>query len=245
VPGAQTGSLHIVCAPRLSFVQGFAGLAEIEGHGGHRDSDISLRSELDVELFQFIGLGFGAGNPFLHERHRHDGFAIGGALRIELYVVGEEARDDRRVHRISHARLFPEQVGPLGGGEAFAPDGKDAIDVGLRARPHLEAGRFIGSAERKLLKPECISPEIARQRARATRSAGMSLASGFNSLTYSAMASVSQTLTPSWVRQGTRNEGDSRRSSARVDGSSLGACCSTNSRPAILQSSHPRNDQEP
>jgi hypothetical protein len=35
------------------------------------------------------------------------------------------------------------------------------------------------------------------------------------------------TLTPSWVRQGTRNDGDSRRSSARVAGSSLFA----NSRP--------------
>jgi hypothetical protein len=65
------GSLHIVCAPRLSFVQGFAARftavradsdveerrlvgppaltrKEIERHGEHRDSDVSLRSELDV-----------------------------------------------------------------------------------------------------------------------------------------------------------------------------------------------------
>src|SRR5262249_20193228 len=105
--------------------------------------------------------------------------------------------------------------------------------------------RLIGSAERKLLKPECISPAIARQWARATRSAGMSLALGFSSLTYSAMASVSQTLTPSWVRQGTRNDGDSRRSSARVGGAALGACCSSKSSPAIWKSNQPRNDQEP
>src|SRR5262249_55440545 len=95
---------------------------EIEGHGGHRDADVSFCSELDVELFQFVGLGFGASDPFLHERHRHDGFAIGGALGIELHVVGEEARDDGRVHGVGHARLFPEQIRALGGGEAFAPD---------------------------------------------------------------------------------------------------------------------------
>src|SRR5215471_19303031 len=86
------------------------------------------------------GSVFGGGKPFLHQRHCHDGFAICGAPRIELYIVGEEAGDDGRVHGVGHARLFPEQVGSLGGGEAFAPDGEDAIDVGLRARPHLEAG---------------------------------------------------------------------------------------------------------
>ena len=66
-----------------------------------------------------------------------------------------------------------------------------------------------------------------------------------SSLRYSAIASVSQILTPSWVRQGTRNDGDSSSSSARVEGSSLAACCSSKSRPDILQSSHPRSDQEP
>src|ERR1700681_1822563 len=104
---------------------------------------------------------------------------------------------------------------------------------------------FIGSAERKLLKPECISPEIERQRARSAGAAGMSPASGFNSFRYSAMASVSQTLTPSQTRQGTKKEGESRSSSARVDGSSLRACRSSKSRPANLQRSHPRSDQEP
>ena len=59
------------------------------------------------------------------------------------------------------------------------------------------------------------------------------------------MASVSQILTPSWVRQGTRNDGDSSSSSARVDGSSLDAMTSAKSSPAILQSSQPRSDHEP
>src|SRR5690606_21666488 len=67
--------------------------------------------------------------------------------------------------------------------------------------------RFIGSAERRLWKPECISPETDRQCARATRSAGNSPASGAISFRYSAIASVSQTVTPPWTRRGTSTEG--------------------------------------
>src|SRR5262249_57685823 len=49
---------------------------EIEGHGGHRDADVSFYSELDVELFQFVGLRFGATHPFLHDRHPPHRFPI-------------------------------------------------------------------------------------------------------------------------------------------------------------------------
>ena len=104
---------------------------------------------------------------------------------------------------------------------------------------------FIGSAERRLLKPECISPEIERQRARSARVCGTRPASGLSSLRYSAMASVSQTLTPAWVRRGTRKEGESSSSSARTEGSSLRLCSSSKSRPANLHRSQPRSDQEP
>src|SRR5205085_4769942 len=70
----------------------------------------NMRSELDVELFQLVGLGLGGSDPFLHVRQRHDGLAISGAGGIELDVIGEEAGDDRRVHGIRHAGLFPEQI---------------------------------------------------------------------------------------------------------------------------------------
>src|SRR3984893_10440566 len=103
---------------------------------------------------------------------------------------------------------------------------------------------FIGKAERRLLKPECISPQIERQQARAARLLGSSPASGFTSLRYSAIASVSHTFTPPWVRQGTRKEGDSSSNSARVVGSSLESIVSTKSRPASLHSNQPRSDQE-
>jgi hypothetical protein len=49
---------------------------------------------------------------------------------------------------------------------------------------------------------------------------------------------------PLCVRQGTRNEGESSSSSARVAASSIGTRRSSNSIPAILQSSQPRRHQE-
>src|SRR6476659_948062 len=51
-------------------------------------------------------------------------------------------------------------------------------------KPGWRALRFIGSAERKLLKPECISPQMERQRARAVRSFGSRPARGLTSLRY-------------------------------------------------------------
>src|ERR1700678_276972 len=111
-------------------------------------------------------------------------------------------------------------------------------------KPLYLALRFIGNAERMLAKPECISPEMERQWVRAAASFGRSPAWGKTSLRYSAMASVSQTLRPLWVKQGTRNDGDSSKSSARALGSSLGKTSSLKSRPAILHSNQPRSDQD-
>src|SRR5271169_2921921 len=71
------------------------------------------------------------------------------------------------------------------------------------------AFRFIGKAERILAKPECISPQIERQRARAPCLAGNSPAFGLTSFKYSAIARVSHTRMPSCVKDGTRIDGDS------------------------------------
>ncbi len=97
-------------------------------------------SELDVQLFHLVRLGLGAGHPFLHRRQRHDRLAIGGAFAVELDVVGEEARHHRREHGVRHAGLCAEQKRAAVGRQAFAPDRHDAVDVGLRAGPDLEAG---------------------------------------------------------------------------------------------------------
>src|SRR6185369_17236796 len=104
--------------------------------------------------------------------------------------------------------------------------------------------RFIGKAERRFEKPECISPETARQCARALRSVGSNPAAGRISCRYSPIAKVSQTVTPSCSRLGTRKDGESSSNSARVEGSLAGSSRSPTSRPANLHSSQPRSDQE-
>src|SRR3546814_8223424 len=67
---------------------------------------------------------------------------------------------------------------------------------------------------------------------------------GFSSLRYSAIARVSQIETLPSVSRGTRKEGDSSSSSARMSGSSLGSSFSSKSSPAMRQSSQPRSDQD-
>src|SRR6185295_8158526 len=104
--------------------------------------------------------------------------------------------------------------------------------------------RLTGSEARNVVKPEWISPQIDRQWARWTRSAGNRPTSGITSLRYSAIASVSQTVAPSWRRQGTRIDDDSSRISARADASSGAVTISSNSRPENFVNSQPRSDQD-
>ena len=74
---------------------------------------------------------------------RHDGAAVGGALASSLHVVGAgNACTPARTWRRPCVGCA-EQVGPAVGREALAPDGHDAVDVGLRAGPDLEA-RMVG-----------------------------------------------------------------------------------------------------
>src|ERR1700709_797880 len=68
--------------------------------------------------------------------------------------------------------------------------------------------RLTGSEARKGVNPEWISPQIERQGGRKTRSEGNKPASGMTSLRYSAIAKVSQTVAPSWRKQGTRIDDD-------------------------------------
>ncbi len=86
------------------------------------------------------------------------------------------------------------------GAQALAPDGEDALDIGLRAGPDLEAGiaRLEVHRQRRaqIVEAGMHSPQIERQWARAMRSVGKSPASGYFSLRYSAMAQVSQILAP-------------------------------------------------
>src|ERR1700730_12545425 len=104
--------------------------------------------------------------------------------------------------------------------------------------------RFTGRAERMGPKPECISPLIERQWVRFTRSSGSKSAAGMISFRYSPIASVSQTLIPLWLRQGTRNEDDKSSSSARIAGSSGEMPFSEKGSPENLVINQPRSDHE-
>src|SRR5947209_4338458 len=104
--------------------------------------------------------------------------------------------------------------------------------------------KLTGSDPRKVVKPEWISPEIDRQCARATRSAGNNAASGMISFRYSAIASVSQTVAPSWRRHGTRMDDDSSRISAFAEASSGAVTISSKARPENFVNNQPRSDHE-
>jgi len=76
------------------------------------------------------------------------------------------------------------------------------------------------------------------------RSLGIRPASGLISSRYCAIASVFQTLAPSWVRQGTRIEGASSSSSLRASASSGDTITSSKSSPANFAISQPRSDHD-
>src|SRR5215831_1284902 len=95
-------------------------------------------SKLHIEFLHLIRLVHGSLDPFGHMRHRHDGPAISGAHRVELYAIGEEAGANRCVHGIGKAWLCTKQVRSLGRCEAVAPDRHDAVDIGLGAGKDFE-----------------------------------------------------------------------------------------------------------
>ena len=95
-----------------------------------------------------------------------------------------------------------------------------AVDVGLSAGPDLEAG-MVGLQVHRQGRAQIGEAGMHLAADRAAMGAGDAIGRqqpGFRlrSARYSAIASVSQTLAPSCVRHGTRNEGDSSSSSARV-----------------------------
>ena len=62
--------------------------------------------ELGVELVDFVRLELGVGHLLFHRGQFHHALAIRRAGTVERHVVTQKARDDRRVHGISDARLL-------------------------------------------------------------------------------------------------------------------------------------------
>ena len=107
---------------------------------------------------------------------------------------------------------------------------------------------FIGRADRRLAKPECISAHTLRARARADRSVGQRFSAGYCSARYSAMASVSHTARPSSTSTGTLPTGETCPMAClkREPGSKLSkrSGFSSNAMPASCMSTQGRMDHE-
>ena len=110
------------------------------------------------------------------------------------------------------------------------------------------ASMFIPNALRMAPKPECISAQTQRARARARASVGHSCLPGKRSARYSAIASVSQTARPSSTSTGTRPAGLRRRASVLNfepgENASKRSITSSNGMPAWVISTHGRIDHE-
>src|SRR5215472_12476677 len=88
-------------------------------------------SKLHIEFLHLIRLVHGSLDPFGHMRYRHDGPAISGAHRVELYARGEEGEAKGGVDGIGDAGLGTRQVGGGGRCGGGGGDRDDAVDIGL------------------------------------------------------------------------------------------------------------------
>ncbi len=219
------------------------------GSGAQAPAGMTVDLELDVQLHHLVGLGLGGRDPFLHRRHRHDRLAIGGAVGIELHVIGEEARHHRREHGVGHARARPEQIRAAVRVEAFAPDEVDAVDVGLRAGPDLEAGMVrlqvhrqrraqIGKAGMHLAGDRA-AMRARGQRLRQQAGVGQDLVEIFGDR--QRVPDLDAVMGEAGHQEGGRQQQQlgARRGIVAGDGLLL------EFEPAILHSSQPRSDQEP
>ena len=111
-----------------------------------------------------------------------------------------------------------------------------------------DASMFIGHALRSAPKPECISAQMLRARARDLASAGHSACCGNFSARYSQIASESHTAKPSSTSTGTFPVGLSeRRLSLNVDSGpneSKRTMTSSNAIPACLSRTQGRIDHD-
>ena len=106
------------------------------------------------------------------------------------------------------------------------------------------ASRSIDISLRSVAKPECISAEIERATARASRRCGQSRSSGWRSARYSRMARLSHTTRPLVLSAGTLPEGEWRRIAALLSGCRNLMHSSAKGMPQCFRASHGRKLQE-
>src|SRR5579871_2316351 len=88
------------------------------------------RLKFDLELLDVGRLQACGGNPLLHLGRVHDETAVLSNAIVDPHVIGHEARDHGRVHRVGRAALA-EQERAASLAEAVAPDLANAVNVGL------------------------------------------------------------------------------------------------------------------
>jgi hypothetical protein len=104
--------------------------------------------------------------------------------------------------------------------------------------------QFMGRRLRSSAKPECISAQTERARARVARSSGQRDFSGKLSATYSQMDRVSQTTTSPSTSTGTSPAGEWRLTRAAKSGALKLSFSSSKGIPACRRSSQGRSDQD-
>jgi hypothetical protein len=110
--------------------------------------------------------------------------------------------------------------------------------------PGRRASMLTGICPRRWPKPECISAQTERARARARASSGQTLSAGKRSARYSTIASVSQTAKSPSSSTGTRPAGDTFAISVRKASPNSGSTRSRNGMPRWRISSQGRSDHD-
>src|SRR6266704_1869002 len=94
--------------------------------------------KLNIKLIDLIDFQLRFSDPLLHLSQRKNPLPISNDIGIELHIIGDKARHNRRIHRISSATLA-EQIRPTVFFKTLTPDRHNTINIRLRPRPHLKS----------------------------------------------------------------------------------------------------------
>ena len=97
-------------------------------------------SELGVEFLDLLGFGVCLRDPFDHRRVHEHRVTVARAIGVEGYVVALKTCADRREHSVGRGWSRTKQERTAVAPKAVTPDRRDAVDVGLCARPSGKAG---------------------------------------------------------------------------------------------------------
>src|SRR5262249_39501231 len=140
--------------------------------------------------------------PFGHRWKRKQRLGIGLSSAVitesgKIDAIGAETRRHRHEHRVGIGESAEQERAAFAETRArIMPDRHDTPDIGLERvadrRARQPRKQLHGHVLRSVTKPECISAEMQRAAARASRSCGQRWCSAWCSARYSRMARLSQ-----------------------------------------------------